>query len=207
MKWDLPKGLILLCGDGHSWVALDYRNTKSDPPVIFIDTETDELIKLANNFAAFLENFTEHEKVSKKANKKKYIFTDIRFNVEIDKKDPMDSIMNIELYCDEEVKYKYNGNILENFTNKVIPRKSLFIKWLEIVEKFFNEDGEVHISVNDYEKTLILKHNKNKDHLIIKENRRILGYYPEIKGFFQSFNNQLLLAKEKIKESKISKDF
>ncbi|KQU27074.1 hypothetical protein ASG65_00415 [Bacillus sp. Leaf13] len=206
-EWDLPKGLILLCGDGHSWVALDYRNTKSDPPVIFIDTETDELINLANNFAGFLENFTEHEKVSKKANKKKYIFTDIRFNVEIDKKDPMDSIMNIELYCDEEVKYKYNGNIFENFTNKVIPRKSLFVKWLEIVEKFFNQDGEVHISVNDYEKTLILKHNKNKDHLIIKENRRILGYYPEIKGFFQAFNNQLLLAKEKIKESKISKDF
>jgi hypothetical protein len=36
-EWGMPKGLVLLHGDGHCWIALDYRKTKENPPVIFID--------------------------------------------------------------------------------------------------------------------------------------------------------------------------
>lgn len=31
-EWELPKGLILFGVDGHSWVALDYRNYDGDNP-------------------------------------------------------------------------------------------------------------------------------------------------------------------------------
>ena len=36
-EWDMPPGLVLLCGDGHSWVALDYRGLAPDdePPVVY----------------------------------------------------------------------------------------------------------------------------------------------------------------------------
>lgn len=49
-EWDLPKGLILINGDGHTWVALDYRNTKENPPIHYFDLEMEEDFKLADSF-------------------------------------------------------------------------------------------------------------------------------------------------------------
>lgn len=54
-EWDMPKGLVLLTGDGHSWVALDYRQVKENPPVIYIDNEGGQLVELAPSFEVFLE--------------------------------------------------------------------------------------------------------------------------------------------------------
>lgn len=41
-------------GDGHSWVALDYRNTTENPPVHFFDLEMEEDFKLADSFNEFI---------------------------------------------------------------------------------------------------------------------------------------------------------
>ncbi|WP_144525699.1 SMI1/KNR4 family protein [Bacillus pumilus] len=49
-EWDLPKGLILINGDGHTWVAMDYRNTKENPPIHYFDVEMEEDFKLADSF-------------------------------------------------------------------------------------------------------------------------------------------------------------
>lgn len=57
-EWNLPKDLILLDGDGHSWIGLDYRQKKENPPVVFIDTERDQLFELASNFDVFLNGLT-----------------------------------------------------------------------------------------------------------------------------------------------------
>lgn len=54
-EWDMPKGLVLLSGDGHSWIALDYRETKEKPPIIYIDNEGGQLFQLAPSFEVFLE--------------------------------------------------------------------------------------------------------------------------------------------------------
>lgn len=54
-EWDMPKGLVLLSGDGHSWVALDYRLTRENPSVIYIDNESGQLFELAPSFEVFLE--------------------------------------------------------------------------------------------------------------------------------------------------------
>lgn len=54
-EWEIPQGLILLDGDGHTWVALDYRKEKVDPPVVYYVSESGEHATIARNFAAFLK--------------------------------------------------------------------------------------------------------------------------------------------------------
>ena len=55
------ENLVLLSGDGHTWIALDYRNVAENPPVIFIDNEVEQIIELAPNFESFLQNLTTYE--------------------------------------------------------------------------------------------------------------------------------------------------
>lgn len=57
-EWGLPRNIVLISGDGHSWIALDYRNTKQEPPVIFVDVDDGQIIKIAPNFEAFLKGLT-----------------------------------------------------------------------------------------------------------------------------------------------------
>jgi hypothetical protein len=53
-EWGLPEKQVLLCGDGHWWLTLDYR--KGDTPsVAWIDTETEQDIQVADSFRAFLD--------------------------------------------------------------------------------------------------------------------------------------------------------
>lgn len=53
-EWELPENIVLISGDGHSWVAFDYRNKKKEPSVIYIDTDSEQIIELAPNFEIFL---------------------------------------------------------------------------------------------------------------------------------------------------------
>ncbi|TYS69037.1 SMI1/KNR4 family protein [Sutcliffiella horikoshii] len=57
-EWGLPKNVVLISGDGHSWIAFDYRKNKIEPPVIFIDVDDEQIIELAPNFEAFLNGLT-----------------------------------------------------------------------------------------------------------------------------------------------------
>ena len=58
-EWDQPAELVLLSGDGHWWIALDYRECRPDgePPVVFYengsDGAPDELL-LAASFREFV---------------------------------------------------------------------------------------------------------------------------------------------------------
>ncbi|MFV8828524.1 SMI1/KNR4 family protein [Alkalihalobacterium sp. APHAB7] len=62
-EWGLPKDIVILSGEGESWIAFDYRNTKEDPLVIYIECESEEdkVIKLANSFEEFLNGLTLHD--------------------------------------------------------------------------------------------------------------------------------------------------
>lgn len=53
-EWEMPENIVLISGDGHSWIAFDYRNKKEEPSVIYIDTDSDQIIELAPNFEIFL---------------------------------------------------------------------------------------------------------------------------------------------------------
>ena len=54
-EWGLPNDVVLFSGDGHSWLAMDYRQTKNEPPIIWIDKEPDIIIDISNDFSSFIE--------------------------------------------------------------------------------------------------------------------------------------------------------
>lgn len=56
-EWGLPSPVVLLSGDGHYWVALDYRKggTSGEPSVTWFDTELRTELPLAPNFRSFVE--------------------------------------------------------------------------------------------------------------------------------------------------------
>ncbi len=58
-EWDLPKNVVLISGEGHSWIALDYRSRKTEPSVILIDVDAEQIIELAPNFDSFLNGLYE----------------------------------------------------------------------------------------------------------------------------------------------------
>lgn len=57
-EWDLPENVVLISGDGHSWIALDYREGKTEPTVIFIDVDDEQTVELASSFEVFLNGLT-----------------------------------------------------------------------------------------------------------------------------------------------------
>lgn len=55
-EWGLPEGLVLLDGEGHFWIALDYRRSgpAGPPSVVWIDADEPEDIPIAESFEALL---------------------------------------------------------------------------------------------------------------------------------------------------------
>ena len=62
-EWSLPDRLVLLDGDGHWWIALDYRTAANDPPVILVESDSATHLELAPNFAAFLASCVPYDSV------------------------------------------------------------------------------------------------------------------------------------------------
>lgn len=62
-EWGLPDNIVLFSGDGHSWLAFDYRNDKKNPPIIWIDTESHLILKIATSFKHFLNQLHTEEVV------------------------------------------------------------------------------------------------------------------------------------------------
>ena len=57
-EWGQPPELLLLSGDGHWWIALDYREggPVAEPPVVFYENESDphDQLLLAPSFREFV---------------------------------------------------------------------------------------------------------------------------------------------------------
>lgn len=52
-EWGLPSNQVLLSGEGHWWITLDYRKN-SDPCVTWFDVDAGQDIELAASFHEFL---------------------------------------------------------------------------------------------------------------------------------------------------------
>ena len=59
-EWGLPEKQVLLSGDGHYWVTLDYRES-INPSVRWIDTECDEDILVAESFDEFINGLVSED--------------------------------------------------------------------------------------------------------------------------------------------------
>jgi len=59
-EWELPSPVVLLSGQGHYWLALDYRGCgpEGNPPVVWIHNEMNHELPLAPDFRAFVERLT-----------------------------------------------------------------------------------------------------------------------------------------------------
>jgi hypothetical protein len=58
-EWGIPEWAVMLCGDGHAWIALDYRRG-DDPAVVWLapadeEDAPPEIIDLAPTFQTFLD--------------------------------------------------------------------------------------------------------------------------------------------------------
>ena len=62
-EWGLPENIILISGDGHTWIALDYREYSKNPPVILIDEDVAGIQTLAANFEDFINGLTLDEPI------------------------------------------------------------------------------------------------------------------------------------------------
>ncbi|MBU2663612.1 SMI1/KNR4 family protein [Actinoplanes bogorensis] len=62
-EWDLPSPVVLLSGDGHYWIALDYRECgpTGEPAVVWLDSDDESEFRIAPDFRAFLEHLTPSE--------------------------------------------------------------------------------------------------------------------------------------------------
>lgn len=59
-EWGLPPRQVLLSGDGHTWITLDYREG-ARPSVAWIDVECGVELQLAPTFADFLDALVSDE--------------------------------------------------------------------------------------------------------------------------------------------------
>jgi hypothetical protein len=53
-EWGLPPNQVLLAGDGHWWITLDYRKNRT-PTVAWLDVEVGQDYQLAKSFHDFLD--------------------------------------------------------------------------------------------------------------------------------------------------------
>ena len=60
-EWGLPENIVLFAGDGHSWFAFDYRVTKENPPIIYIEVDEERIIPLADHFDTFVQQLFTYE--------------------------------------------------------------------------------------------------------------------------------------------------
>ena len=59
-EWGLPDKQVLLNGDGHWWITLDYRKS-SIPTVRWIDVECDQDILIAESFEDFIDGLVSED--------------------------------------------------------------------------------------------------------------------------------------------------
>jgi len=62
-EWQLPNGLVLLDGDGHTWIAFDYRKPTGTPPIVFVDSDSGDTLLIANSFAELFASLIPHEEL------------------------------------------------------------------------------------------------------------------------------------------------
>ncbi|MCF6137749.1 SMI1/KNR4 family protein [Alkalihalobacillus berkeleyi] len=130
-EWDLPRNLVLISGAGHSWFALDYRYSKTDPSVIFIDVELHQELKLASNFEEFIQG--------------------LFINIEEEKSNVQNSVLSeqeINNYCvqiDDAIRTSTPKEIDSLFT-KILSTNSELTRYM--VEKMrHHKNSQVHFNL------------------------------------------------------------
>jgi hypothetical protein len=62
-EWGLPNTYVPLEGDGHTWLALDYSNSLTEPKVVVTETDDGNSLVAANSFNEFISKLLQYEEV------------------------------------------------------------------------------------------------------------------------------------------------
>lgn len=62
-EWGLPETYVPLEGDGHTWLALDYGDSFTEPKVVVTETDEGNSLVVANTFNEFVSNLLQYEEV------------------------------------------------------------------------------------------------------------------------------------------------
>jgi len=62
-EWGLPERLVILDGDGHWWIAFDYRESEDTPSIVLVDSDSADTLHLADDFGEFFGSFIREEDV------------------------------------------------------------------------------------------------------------------------------------------------
>jgi hypothetical protein len=65
-EWGLPANQVLLTGDGHWWITLDYRKS-AEPRVTWLDIDSGQDFELAPSFKEFFSNLVPDSAVDNEA--------------------------------------------------------------------------------------------------------------------------------------------
>ncbi|MCM3137599.1 SMI1/KNR4 family protein [Bacillus safensis] len=181
-EWELPEGLVLINGDGHTWVAMDYRKTKENPAIHYFDVEMEEDFKLADSFDEFIEGlYTVEYTVDEEATEGEYELSEVHLS-----KEELEAIFELDV-LDEGNLYK-----IQYYPMVDLNEIEWFFKKMQYhIEKTKDEDDlyEVASTINN---VLLLNPNmpindkingnlnqiakfleKNKDPLIVNQGEQI----------------------------------
>lgn len=69
-EWGLPTDVVLISGDGHHWIGLDYRacGRQGEPSVTWFDADDNSELPLAPDFPSFLAHLTAADDFADEAN-------------------------------------------------------------------------------------------------------------------------------------------
>ncbi|MCM3213560.1 SMI1/KNR4 family protein [Niallia taxi] len=61
-EWGVKeKNLIIISGDGHFFIALDYRTNEENPTIVYIDTTEDKITKIYEDFSTMVNSLYEED--------------------------------------------------------------------------------------------------------------------------------------------------
>jgi len=175
-EWELPEGLVLINGDGHTWVAMDYRKTKENPAIHYFDVEMEEDFKLADSFDEFIEGlYTVEYTVDEEATEVEYELTEDNLS-----KEELEAIFELDI-LDEDNLYK-----IQYYPMVDLNEIEWFFKKMQYhIEKTKDEDALYQVA-DTFNNILLLNPN-------MPINNNIKELVQQISDFLQSNEDPLVV--------------
>lgn len=179
-EWELPEDIILLNGDGHTWVFLDYRKNQEQPSVSYIDLELEIDFVLASNFTDFINGLYEDDSLKEIEYKAEGVYTEDMFERIVEEGEDAFELTDGVLYftevdCDMAWLVTQVNRIMD-----IDNEESEFVL-PEVLYYLLNRISEVDLN-DEVNVTLSLLGHKVKEHKIIE----VRKYYKKIKEIIKS---------------------
>lgn len=163
-EWEIKRrNIILLSGDGHEWLALDYDKTEV-PKVIFIQTDNERIIELYSSFDEMLENLYLHEEIEEEMQEDDEGEEVISYTLEEARKlvlsqEKIDVLTGIEAFnnmlYDEEILAEQLDNILRllKHSDQEIVDEAGIAAWKMIISSYDINKEYLDKLISEFEKS------------------------------------------------------